>query len=156
MPNPLTESLSVSAPTLYFSVSHIPLNMSAMKKRFSLSPSVGRGTFTKVIEPLPSRVLRRLRRRHGRSALRHVHELDLAPLLLEVEVARAAVEVGEEERRDEEPGEAHKDGHALPRRRQVDAPADRLDRVESAFERLEHEDRHARPDRQSTRLNSSH
>src|SRR5215213_2020709 len=150
MPKPLTEFLSVSAPTLNFSVSHIPLNTSARKKRFSRSPSFARGTFTKGIRTLQkplgdSRVVRR--RRHRGRALRHVHEPYLPPLPLEVEVARVAVEVGEEERRDEEPRQPEGDGDALPRRRQVEprrrvqrrARARRLQRVEPApaVERLE-------------------
>src|SRR5437763_13988778 len=49
MPKPLTEFLSVSAPTLYFNVSHIPLSMSARKKRFSFSFQVGCGTLTSGI-----------------------------------------------------------------------------------------------------------
>src|SRR5215213_8083100 len=153
MPKPLTEFLSVSAPTLNFSVSHIPLNTSARKKRFSRSPSFGRGTFTKGIRTLQkplgaSSVVRcRRRGRHRGRALRHVHEPYLAPLRLEVEVARVAVEVGEEERRDEEPRQPEGDGDALPRRRQVEprrrvqrrARARRLQRVEPApaVERLE-------------------
>src|SRR5689334_22829254 len=51
-PYPLTAFLSASAPRLIFSVSHIPLNMSARKKRRSLSLQHGRGTFTNDLEPL--------------------------------------------------------------------------------------------------------
>src|SRR5687767_3677901 len=143
MPKPRTESLSVSAPRLNFSVSHIPLNTSAMKKRFTFSFKVGRGTLTKGIKlsrPLcVSSVLgrrRRRRRRHGRRALRHVHEPNLPPLLLEVEVARVSVEIGEEERGDQKPRRPERDGDALAFGRQVETRraggARRLQRVEAA------------------------
>src|SRR6267143_2667334 len=53
MPLPPTESLSVSAPTLYFSVSCRPFRRSTMKKRWSFSMNFGFGTLTKGITSFP-------------------------------------------------------------------------------------------------------
>src|ERR1044072_528267 len=53
IPLPPTESVSVSAPKLYLSVSCKPFNRSTMKKRCSFSMNFGLGTLTSAISVFP-------------------------------------------------------------------------------------------------------
>src|ERR1700759_3992426 len=91
--------------------------------------------------------LRRRCSRHGGLALRHVNEPDLAALLLEIEVARAPVERGEEAGGDEESRPTEDDCQALALRRQIQSARERFYRSHPtpAVERLNGEDRQARP-----------
>src|SRR5882672_4529406 len=119
MPLPATESLSVSAPTLYLSVSCRPFNRSTRKKRFSFSMNFDLGTLTKGIITFPIADCRSFTCRgsdcpHCWFTLWNVHQLDVPALTLQIKVARTPVEPCQQQSRNSQAGKSHRyhDGFA--------------------------------------------